>query len=822
MLQNTETFWYYYKLLFGLRPIAGKKIKSCDSEANNLSAGFHESLCRGDLVDVTLAAEGQFVKAHRLVLSVCSPYFRKMFTQMPANQHAFVFLKDVSHTALKDLIQFMYCGEVNVKQEALPAFISTAEALQIKGLTDSDPPPSQTPPEPSTPTPQLPQQIQTSPRVRQRPSAATRPYKIETVDDGGDESGKQTTQIVIQTTATAAPQATMTAQAQTAQPTHLQTQQQQQHIQSQLTSVSMPTATTATVVTHKRPAQRTSLSSVPHVKRTKSTIDPLEGADATTATQQISVQTAVVTESKAQVQQQQQQQQQSEPEYIDLPIELPTKSEPDYADETGEVDQAEGDAAYVEDESYGDMRYDESYFTENEDAAPTAPTNVSVSNTPTGTTSSGNNAVGATTSKAIVKQQTTSFSDTSYVDTGDQTNNDAQGVVKFIRSQKKNAQLVYNGYIYNKKLTQANNNTTWRCIDVLKMRCKAVVITKKNKLVAARREHNHDDHLSRIGERPLYNEEEDLGEYIELKTDSANLIEDLQFIESPWATPCLVLYGFMFNCHSRKNNKEYWRCHNYSKKIHSERCRIRCVIENGKLKSISGGGIYQSLTILYVYIADYDSLEDYESLVTDDDRVNRVKYRSSLKGSYQLVLDGFPYTRHRCRGTTIYWRCVQFRPLNCKARVRTNPTGDRVSIVDERHNHSILKERLHKQNPAGKECSKTERSSTGKKVYTNKHIENDDLHYSASNSIVEIHSPQYTSSSKVTLHKELNHADEVIKTSKNQHSFSVINRPRWFGRCVYCLKKPNVDRKKLVKITTYCPQCPGGCWTCEQCFDERH
>lgn len=103
----------------------------------NLSAGFHESLCRGDLVDVTLAAEGQLVKAHRLVLSVCSPYFRKMFTQMPANQHAFVFLKDVSASALKDLIQFMYCGEVNVKQEALPAFISTAEALQIKGLTES-------------------------------------------------------------------------------------------------------------------------------------------------------------------------------------------------------------------------------------------------------------------------------------------------------------------------------------------------------------------------------------------------------------------------------------------------------------------------------------------------------------------------------------------------------------------------------------------------------------------------------------------------------------------------------------------------------------
>lgn len=55
----------------------------------NLSTGFHESLLRGDLVDVTIAADGQLVKAHRLVLSVCSPFFQQMFTNMPANQHAF-------------------------------------------------------------------------------------------------------------------------------------------------------------------------------------------------------------------------------------------------------------------------------------------------------------------------------------------------------------------------------------------------------------------------------------------------------------------------------------------------------------------------------------------------------------------------------------------------------------------------------------------------------------------------------------------------------------------------------------------------------------
>ncbi|XP_023309274.1 modifier of mdg4-like isoform X10 [Lucilia cuprina] len=500
---------------------------------SNLSAGFHESLCRGDLVDVTLAAEGQFVKAHRLVLSVCSPYFRKMFTQMPANQHAFVFLKDVSHTALKDLIQFMYCGEVNVKQEALPAFISTAEALQIKGLTDSDPPQSQTPPEPSTPTPQIQQQqIQTSPRVRQRTSTA-RSYKIETVEDSGDDA-KQTTQIVIQTTApTHPPQATITTQPQHQQQQqhqpqqqqqqqhHHQPQQQQQHITQQtlhtqthqLTSVSMPAAATTTVVTQKRPAQRSSLGSVPNIKRSKSTIDPLEASDANTAaaTHQINVQT-VVAETKPHVQHQQQhqthhhqqqaqhQQQTNEPEYIDLPIDLPTKSEPDYAEEAGEVDQAEQDATYVEDESYGDMRYDESYFTENEDAA-------AAGGNATATSTQNTSATTATTSKAIVKQQP--LSDSSYMDTSaDPANSDAQGgIIKvehgdfsFINGQRGCTLLAYKGYNFVKN-RKSGVKTYWICAKKGSLKCNARVVTDVvngiTQIVLESCHHNHSQLVTR-------------------------------------------------------------------------------------------------------------------------------------------------------------------------------------------------------------------------------------------------------------------------------------------------------------------------------------
>nr|CAI5858119.1 unnamed protein product [Callosobruchus analis] len=99
-----------------------------------MSSGMNSLLESEDLVDVTLAVQGKCLKAHKMVLSVCSPYFKELFKSNPC-QHPIVFMKDVSYEALSDLLQFMYQGEVQVSQENLTTFIKTAEALQIKGLT---------------------------------------------------------------------------------------------------------------------------------------------------------------------------------------------------------------------------------------------------------------------------------------------------------------------------------------------------------------------------------------------------------------------------------------------------------------------------------------------------------------------------------------------------------------------------------------------------------------------------------------------------------------------------------------------------------------
>lgn len=103
----------------------------------NLSKGFAGLLGKGEFVDVTIAVDGHLLQAHKVILSICSPYFKKMFQLNPC-QHPIVVLRDVSHKAMRDLLQFMYHGEVSVKREDLTSFIGTAEVLQIKGLTNKE------------------------------------------------------------------------------------------------------------------------------------------------------------------------------------------------------------------------------------------------------------------------------------------------------------------------------------------------------------------------------------------------------------------------------------------------------------------------------------------------------------------------------------------------------------------------------------------------------------------------------------------------------------------------------------------------------------
>ncbi len=106
-----------------------------NNHTNNMVKVFNQLLDDQNFVDVTLACDGASIKAHKMVLSACSTYFKDLFVTNPC-KHPIVILKDMRFDDLKAIINFMYCGEVNVSQSQLGALLKTAEILKVKGLTE--------------------------------------------------------------------------------------------------------------------------------------------------------------------------------------------------------------------------------------------------------------------------------------------------------------------------------------------------------------------------------------------------------------------------------------------------------------------------------------------------------------------------------------------------------------------------------------------------------------------------------------------------------------------------------------------------------------
>ncbi|XP_014482854.1 PREDICTED: longitudinals lacking protein, isoforms H/M/V isoform X2 [Dinoponera quadriceps] len=106
-----------------------------NNHQSNLLSVFDQLLHDESFVDVTLAVEGQLLRAHKMVLSACSPYFQALFIGHP-DKHPIVILKDVPYVDMRSLLDFMYRGEVSVDQDRLTAFLRVAESLRIKGLTE--------------------------------------------------------------------------------------------------------------------------------------------------------------------------------------------------------------------------------------------------------------------------------------------------------------------------------------------------------------------------------------------------------------------------------------------------------------------------------------------------------------------------------------------------------------------------------------------------------------------------------------------------------------------------------------------------------------
>lgn len=102
---------------------------------SNLTSVFDQLLQNESFVDVTLVCDGHSIKAHKIVLSACSPYFQDLFFENPC-KHPVIIMLDIKWPVLKAAVDFMYKGEINVCQDQISPLLRVAEMLKIRGLAD--------------------------------------------------------------------------------------------------------------------------------------------------------------------------------------------------------------------------------------------------------------------------------------------------------------------------------------------------------------------------------------------------------------------------------------------------------------------------------------------------------------------------------------------------------------------------------------------------------------------------------------------------------------------------------------------------------------
>ena len=106
---------------------------------NLMSKEARLKLCQlrkdGKFIDVRLSTETSKISAHKLVLSLYSPYFEKMFTSQfsEANQDEIV-LHDIDSKATESLINYFYTGYLQIGHNNLEAMLRAVDVFLLQDV----------------------------------------------------------------------------------------------------------------------------------------------------------------------------------------------------------------------------------------------------------------------------------------------------------------------------------------------------------------------------------------------------------------------------------------------------------------------------------------------------------------------------------------------------------------------------------------------------------------------------------------------------------------------------------------------------------------
>ena len=105
--------------------------------SDHLRETMQGMLISDSFTDVTLVSDDkQSIKAHRNILSACSPVFENILLMEIQNQHPVIYLRGIQFSEIESILQFIYLGEAKFLEHRVNEFLSVAKNLEIKEFSN--------------------------------------------------------------------------------------------------------------------------------------------------------------------------------------------------------------------------------------------------------------------------------------------------------------------------------------------------------------------------------------------------------------------------------------------------------------------------------------------------------------------------------------------------------------------------------------------------------------------------------------------------------------------------------------------------------------
>lgn len=114
---------------------ADKSLLKWENFDSVLGHNFNKFLKEKKFCDVSLASGKEVIRAHKLMLAACSPYFEHLLDTSSDYHSPVIVLNEICHEDILNVLEFCYKGSVAIPNKDIERFMKVAQTLQLKGMT---------------------------------------------------------------------------------------------------------------------------------------------------------------------------------------------------------------------------------------------------------------------------------------------------------------------------------------------------------------------------------------------------------------------------------------------------------------------------------------------------------------------------------------------------------------------------------------------------------------------------------------------------------------------------------------------------------------